>query len=190
MNIPATIFVEINPEDIPPGPQGASAYQSWLAVGHQGTEADFLAWLQQTSTPSIVPAAVSVASIPPGTNTASTEYVSTGLKKTVEAFAGQRVLIDVRGVVSHTAQNIVHFTVRRNGVDLAGGSLTGLAVVRVDVTDCVRSLSLLHEDTVPQAGPVTYELFWRCHNLGAAWLGRRAADAAMMVPTVLALTVL
>ena len=41
--------VELPAGELAVGLQGASAYESWLATGHEGTEADFVAWLRQPS---------------------------------------------------------------------------------------------------------------------------------------------
>lgn len=191
-SIPAGLLIEIDPALIPPGPRGASVYETWLAAGNTGSEADFLEWMRANvaASPSVVKA-VSHSSIAPGVNTAvSSTYVATGLKCSVGAQAGDKVLIDVRGMVNHTSQNIVHFTLRRNGWDLTPEGCTGLACARIDIADGVRAINFQHQDTVPESGVVEYELFWRCHNAGTAYLGRRPIDAAMMVPATMTLQVL
>jgi hypothetical protein len=181
------VFIEIDDADIPPGPQGDSAYQVWLANGNAGTEADFLTSLQGGGGGGAV-SHIASASLAPGANTASVSYVTTGLSCSTVAAAGESILIDVRGMVNHTGQNIVHFTLKRNGVDLTPANCSGLACSRIDIADGVRSVNFQHQDTSP-SGTVTYELFWRCHNLGTAYLGRRPSDTAMMVPTTMSLTV-
>lgn len=45
-HIPGTLYIEIDPDDIPPGPTGKSNYELWLEDGHTGTLADFLQWLR------------------------------------------------------------------------------------------------------------------------------------------------
>lgn len=185
----ANLVVEINSEDIPPGPAGKNYYELWLEAGNTGTLSEFLEWSRSglQSTSGIVKK-IEFCSMPPGANTASLTYVSTGLTCSISANAGEQVLIDVSGMVNHTAQNIIHFTLKRNGVDLTPAGYTGLACVRIDMADGVRALSMKYKDS-PPAGPTTYELFWRCHNAGTAYLGRRPVDLAMMVPTTMSLTV-
>lgn len=41
--------VELPAGELAVGLQGASAYESWLATGHEGTEADFVVWLRAPS---------------------------------------------------------------------------------------------------------------------------------------------
>lgn len=191
MNIPGQIYIEIDPMQIPAGPRGASVYETWLASGHTGTEADFLEWMRASvvASPGVVKAVNHASAHPEASTAASSTYVATGLKCSVNAQAGDKVLVDVRGMVNHTGQNIVHFTLRRNGIDLTPDGCTGLACARIDIADGVRSVNFQHQDTVPQSGVMEYELFWRCHNAGTAYLGRRPIDASMLVPTTMTLQV-
>ena len=188
MNIPGQIVVEIDPADIPPGPQGASgksAYQSWLDVGNTGTEADFVQWLRNGQVASGT--TIKQSSIAPGANTASTTYVATGLSCTIGVPSGKKVRVEIDGMVNHTKQNIVHFTLMRDATDLTPANHSGLSCSRIDIADGVRAVNIDHLDT-PPTGPATYELWWKCHNAGTAYLGRRPSDAAMMVPTTMTLT--
>lgn len=187
--IPANVFIRIDEADLPPGPTGASAYDAWLSEGHTGTVADFLDWLRDGA-PSIVAGGVVMghASLAPGASTGSfSAYVATGLSCAIEVPAGKRVRIECHASVNHTQQNFVHFTLKRNGVDLTPASHTGLAAVRIDIADGVRDMKIDHFDT-PGEGTATYELWWRCHNAGTAYLGRRPIDTAFMVPTTMTLT--
>ena len=47
---PDTEPVELETASLELGVSGASAYETWLAEGHEGTEEDFLAWLRQPAT--------------------------------------------------------------------------------------------------------------------------------------------
>jgi hypothetical protein len=183
--VAANVFVEIPEELIPPGPVGLSAYQVWLANGHQGTEADFLDWLRNGQVSACIRKIVS-ANLAPGVNTSSLSYVPTGLSCQIDVLAGETVLIDVRGMCNHTAQQIVHFTLRRGQADLTPANHTGLACARIDIADGCRALDFQHHDQ-PGAGTHTYELLWRNTNAGNAWLGKRVSDQIMMVPTTMTL---
>jgi len=185
--IPANIFIEINPEDVPPGPSGKSAYQTWLDNGHTGTEVDFLEWLRNGQ--SCGGAAIKHSSVPGVISTDQISYAASGLSCTVSVVSGQKILIDVRGVVSRTPDGIVHFTIRRNGVDLHSSPQTGLSVIRADNADAARTLSFIHQDTATVTGNVTYELFWKCHNQANAYLGKRSVDSAWIIPTTMTVTV-
>lgn len=188
VEIPMQAFLRVPLEALPAGPQGKSAYQTWLDSGHTGSEAQFLDWLRNGQ---IVAGGVVMkqAKLSPGANTANTAYVCTGLQCQIDVPPGKKVRAQVAGMVNHTGQNIVHFTLKRDGVDLAASGDTGLACARIDIADGVRPVLIDHIDTPPVPGVLTYELWWRCHNAGTAYLGRRPADAAMMVPTVLTLTI-
>ena len=188
MNIPAQLVVEILPTDIPPGPAGTtgkSAYQSWLDTGNSGTEVNFIDWLRNGQAASGT--TIKQSSLSPGANTDSTIYVATGLSCTIDVPAGKNVRVEVIGMVNHTTQNIMHFTLKRDATDLTPANHTGLACARIDIADGVRAVNIDHLDT-PPTGPATYELWWKCHNAGTAYLGRRQSDAAMMVPTTMTLT--
>lgn len=184
--IPAAIFVEIPEESFPAGPQGLSAYQIWLHNGHQGTEADFLDWLRNGQIATGCVRGVNTSSIAPGANTASASYATTGLACSIDTLPGETVLIDVRGMCNHTGQQIVHFTLKRDGVELTPVNHTGLACVRIDIADGCRAIDFQYHDKT-EAGTHTYELFWRNTNAGTAYLGRRPSDTAMMVPTTMTL---
>lgn len=194
MEIPAQVFVHINPQDIPSGPIGKSAYQSWLDTGHSGTEADFVDWLRNGQIAAGCVRKIANATIAPGANTASDTYVSTGLSCTIDVQEGETVKIDVRGMVNHTTQKIIHFTLFRtigeNTVDLTPAGHSGLSASRIDISDGVRAVDLQHFDT-PPLGDVTYTLYWRNHyaDSSVAYLGRRKTDTAMMVPTTMSLNV-
>lgn len=185
--IPAAIFVEIPEESLPAGPQGLSAYQIWLNNGHQGTETDFLSWLRNGQIASGCVRKIVSSSLAPGANTASASYITTGLSCQIDVQAGEKVLVDVRGMCNHTGQQIVHFTLKRGAVELTPANHTGLACARIDIADGCRALGFQHHDTPPEPGTYTYELFWRNTNAGSAYLGRRPSDTIMMVPTTMTL---
>lgn len=179
----------VDPNDLPLGPPGPSAYEVWLANGHAGTEADFLDWLRNGAVSESFVRDIKFASIAPGAFTDATVFAATGLECTVNVQAGERVLVKVSGGVSHTAQNMVHFTLVRNGLNLAGAGLSGLDCARIDAADSLRELGFEHDDAPPVVGPVTYALHWRSHNSPRAYLGRRSSDEAWMIPTTMSLIV-
>lgn len=182
------VFIEIDPEQLPVGPEGKSAYQVWLDNGNTGTETDFLDWLRNGQVSSGCVSAIKYASLGPTASTSSTTYVATGLQCQATAGQGDCILVDVRGMVNHTSQNIIHFTLRRNGTDITPSGNTGISTSRIDIADGVRAVSFQFNDT-PPVGVATYELLWKCHNQGVAYLGRRKDDTAMMVNTSMSLTV-
>lgn len=190
--IPAQIYVEIDPEDIPVGPAGSNGsdgkdnYQLWLDDGHTGSLSDYLQWVREAEQSGVV-SSIQFASISPVANTASTVYVSTGLSCQITTEVDEKVDIDVRGMCNHSTQQIVHFTLKRNGVELTPANHTGLACARIDISDGCRALDFQHQD-LPGDGTHTYELFWKNTNSGTAYLGRRPADTIMMVPTTMKLT--
>ena len=184
--IPANVYLEIDPTLVPPGPAGKSAYQCWSENGHTGTESQFLDWLRD-GTPAAGATVCKQATIAPGATTGSLTYVTTGLACNIDVPAGKKVRVEVTGAVNHSGQNFVHFTVKRGTTELHSSPLTGLACSRIDIADGVRALHIDHLDA-PSPGTVTYELFWRCHNAATAYLGRRPADTAFMIPTTLTLT--
>jgi len=187
MDIPGQVVIRIAENSIPQGPQGASAYQVWLSNGHTGTEADFLNWLRsgQVTAGSVKVAHSSLPAIPT-IFTGSQNYAPTGLSCSINVTAGERVLVDVRGIASHSDQSIVHFTLRRNGVDLTPANHSGLAAIRTESADNARTLCFQFDDA-PPAGNVTYELMWKCHSAPYASIGKRFSDAAMAVPTTMTL---
>lgn len=146
--IPANLYIEINSADLPAGPMGKNPYELWLDAGNTGTLQDFLEWYRNGQSIS-GNAKIKHASIQPGANTASITYVSTGLSCQIDVEQNEKILIDVRGMVNHTAQNIVHFTLKRNGVDITPMNNTGLSCARIDIADGVRALNFMHRDAPP-----------------------------------------
>lgn len=190
VEVPVEMRLLVDPNDLPPGPAGKSAYEVWLQNGHVGSEEDFLTWLRDGPVSDSFVRDIRFAILAPGVFTdVTTGWAPTGLECTVNVQAGERVMVDVAGGVSHTAQNMVHFTLMRNEVNLAAPGLSGLACVRIDAADTLRTLSLKHGDAPPTPGPVTYALHWRNHNISRAYLGRRFGDEAWMIPTTMSLTV-
>lgn len=191
MSIEAKVFVEIDPDDIPPGPEGKSAYEVWLEDGHSGTESDFLEWLQTGYQSPSAGVHMVTQTLSPGAETTSPTFVALGLSASIEVPAGKKVSIDFRALVSHTQQRMVHFTLRR-GVsgELHDSPNTGLGCIRVDFPDSFANLALQHVDN-PGTGTHTYSVLWRQHHNdsppGKAILGKRAVDTAIMVPATLTL---
>lgn len=186
-SITCPVVVEVPDELLPPGPPGKSAYQTWLDNGHSGSEAAFLDWLRngQVVSGGVVSKQFSLA---PGASCGVwSAYQASGLSGSIDVPAGKKVRVQVSGMVNHTSQNIVHFTIKRGATDLTPANCTGLACARIDIADGVRSVGIDYIDA-PAAGVQVYELFWRCHNAGTAYLGRRPIDTAMMVPTTMTLT--
>lgn len=193
IELPASVLIRFNPADLPAGAPGRSVMDEWLVDNPGGTRAQFLEWMRaECCPPAVAEGGIRIAhsSLGPSASTTSITYTPTGLECTINVEESEKVLIDVRGMVNHNDQKIIHFTLDRNAAVLHAAPLTGLAVARIDIADGVRAVNLQHEDQ-PGPGTFTYRLLWRNHGApaGVAQLGRRAGDAAMMVPTTMTLMV-
>jgi hypothetical protein len=170
--VPGTVYIDIDPADLPAGPTGEQG-----PAGQDGVDGS-----------GIVRQVVNQV-FAPGTTTTSTSFTGSGHSVSLTPLTPSRVVVRVSGMVGHTdAGSLVHFSLKKNGtlITLPSG-ISGLTAVKVIDSAYAHQFGFEFEESPNTDQQVTYELAWRVHA-GTAYLGKRPSDTTINVQTRISAT--